>query len=69
MRSDSNGSVVQCQHCGNIFRIKKKLPTDVMYIHHVCSDCGETTMLNCGNEIEDVYEFMNINIDKRYYSY
>lgn len=69
MKSDNNGSVVQCQHCGNIFRIKKKLPIDVIYTYHICDECGEITMLNCGDNFEDVYEFMNVNVDERYYRY
>ena len=59
---------VQCQSCGNIYQIADKVSIEKSIIQSVCPRCGESIGLNCGDK-EDVYIYMNINLDERYYIY
>lgn len=60
---------VQCQSCGNIYQIADKVSIEKSIIQSVCPRCGENIGLNCGDKEEDVYIYMNINLDERYYIY
>ena len=58
---------VQCQICGKVFQVPYTIEIDKLYIETKCSNCGETTVLNLGENEEDYYEFYNVNVDPRYY--
>lgn len=60
---------IQCQNCGALYQIQQKLPVDAFYIDTECPECGYEVGLNCGENEEDVYELMNINLDDRFYRY
>ena len=60
---------VQCQSCGNIYQIAGKVSIEKSIIHSVCPVCGENIGLNCGDKEEDIYLYMNPNLDGRYYIY
>lgn len=60
---------VQCQSCGNIYQIADKVSIEKSIIQSVCPRCGENIGLNCGDKEEDVYIYMNPNLDERYYIY
>lgn len=60
---------VQCQSCGNIYQIADKVSIEKSIIQSVCPRCGESIGLNCGDKEEDIYLYMNINLDERYYNY
>lgn len=49
--------------------IPREILIDVSIIKCKCPDCGYGIGLNCGNKEEDIYLFMNENIDPRYYMY
>ena len=38
-------------------------------IESICPRCDGNIGLNCGDTKEDVYYFMNPNMDERYYNY
>jgi hypothetical protein len=60
---------VQCQSCGNIYQIADEVSIEKSIIQSVCPRCGEDVGLNCGNREEDIYIYMNPNLDERYYIY
>lgn len=60
---------VQCQSCGNIYQIADKISVEKSIIKSTCPRCGENIGLNCGDKKEDIYIYMNTNLDERYYSY
>lgn len=60
---------VQCQSCGNIYQTVDKVSIEKSIIQSVCPRCGENIGLNCGENEEDVYIYMNPNLDERYYIY
>lgn len=67
---DSKHTWVQCTCCGKIYSIKRNVPIDVMYIDIECPFCDDGTRgLNCGESLDDIYLYCDINIDPRYYKY
>lgn len=58
---------IQCQTCGIIYTVQHKIPIEEMYIKGNCPNCGVTTGLNLGENEDDIYVFMNENLDPRYY--
>ena len=60
---------VQCQSCGNIYQIADNVSIEKSIIQSVCPRCGENVGLNCGDKEEDIYIYMNPNLDERYYIY
>lgn len=68
---DHNSSFVQCQYCGYVYIIEteEEIPTDALIIEAWCPQCGSYHGLNCGKYENDIYEFMNVNVDERYYRY
>ena len=61
------GCYVQCQHCGKIYQVNYKIPIDVLMVKSACPECRHDIALNLGDKPEDVYEFININVDPRCY--
>lgn len=60
---------VQCQCCGKISRIPRKVSIETSIISSICDDCGYNKALNLGNKEEDIYIYINPNVDSRYYNY
>ena len=58
---------IQCQSCGNIYLINKKVSIERSIVKSVCPRCNGNVGLNCGEKQEDIYYFMNPNVDNRYY--
>ena len=58
---------IQCQRCGHIHIIYKKIPISASIVKTECPRCGEYSGLNCGSNEDDLYYFMNPNVDERYY--
>lgn len=70
MKSEGKQSTwVQCQSCGKIYQIADKVSIEKSIIQSVCPRCGDYVGLNCGDKEEDVYIYMNLNLDERYYIY
>lgn len=67
----NNSNFVQCQCCGNTYMIKteKEIPVESLIIKSLCPKCGHINGLNCGKSKDDIYRFINLNIDNRYYEY
>ena len=61
------GTWGQCTKCGNIDFLDISVPIDVLYIASTCKKCKNHKMLNCGNNKEDIYEYYDPILDKRYY--
>ena len=60
---------VQCQCCGHIYQIANKVSIEKSIIESVCPKCDGDVGLNCGDSKEDIYYFMNANLDERYFIY
>lgn len=58
---------IQCQTCGIIYTVPRKIPIEEMYIKENCPNCGVVTGLNLGENEDDVYDLYNPNLDLRYY--
>ena len=58
---------VQCQNCGKVHLINRKVPINVSIVRVECPRCGEYSGLNCGSSKDDFYIYMNPNVDERYY--
>ena len=70
MKSEGKQSTwVQCQSCGKIYQIADKVSIEKSIIQSVCPRCEDYVGLNCGDKEEDIYIYMNPNLDERYYSY
>ena len=70
MKSEGKQSTwVQCQSCGEIYQIADKVSIEKSIIQSVCPVCWKCVGLNCGDKEEDIYMYMNPNVDKRYYIY
>lgn len=60
----------QCQQCGKIHQIddKYKPKGDNIYITLWCDKCKEyVQMLDCGTDVDALYETYNLNVDPKYY--
>jgi hypothetical protein len=57
---------VQCQCCGKIYAITQKISIDTLFVKSVCR-CGYDKALNLGHDRDDVYLYINPNVDGRYY--
>ena len=60
---------VQCQHCGKIYQVNKKIPITASIVRTECPRCESYSGLNVGNNEEDIYLYMNPNVDERYFYY
>lgn len=60
-------SWVQCQECGNIYQVPYQAPESEVFVIAYCSVCESRTGLNLGNNKDDIYLYMNPNVDDRYY--
>lgn len=58
---------IQCQVCGTIYTVQRNIPFEEMCVKENCPNCGVVTGLNLGDNENDVYIYMNENIDPRYY--
>ena len=68
--SKDKGCWIQCQQCGDIYWIEEEVPIDKLYVASVCPRCGDYgNGLNCGDNKDDLYLYMNENLDPRYYMY
>ena len=62
----------QCTNCGKMHKvnIKYRPRSDDIYMTLYCSECqAMTRQLDCGRDEEQLYEFIDINVDSRYYKY
>ena len=60
---------IQCQCCGKLYQIDKKVPLSASMVKMECPRCGSYSGLNCGSNKDDVYLYLNPNVDERYYNY
>ena len=58
---------IQCQTCGEIYKVPYKVEIDKLYVNAECPNCDATTGLNLGDRQEDLYWYYNENFDSRYY--
>ena len=58
---------IQCQSCGNIYLINNKVSIERSIVKSECPECYGHVGLNCGDKEEDIYVYMNVNLDNRYY--
>ena len=60
---------IQCQCCGYIYMVERKIHIDASIIRSECPKCHYDKGLNCGSEKEEIYTYMNPNLDERFYIY
>lgn len=58
---------IQCQNCGNIHIIERKIPMSIAIVKSHCQRCGNEKGLNCGYNEMDVMELKDPYLDERYY--
>ena len=58
---------LQCQECGTIYVVPRKIPIEETFVKDNCPNCGMTTGLNLGDNEENIHLYMNINMDRRIY--
>ena len=63
------GNWLQCQECGTVYLFPHKIQVEEIFIKANCPMCGMTTGLNLGDKEEDVYLYMNENLDNRFFNY
>ena len=69
MKSEGK-TYVQCQRCGKITTLNGECNIEEIYIiNYECPCCRSMIGLNLGNTKEDIYRYINSNVDYRYYEY
>lgn len=63
------GTWIQCTECGAIYWIDQEVPIDRLYVASYCKKCENEKGVNLGSDKDHIYEFMDINIDPRFYKY
>ena len=58
---------IQCQTCGEIYKISYAVRIDELYVQTHCPNCGLATGLNLGDKEEDKYLYYDCTKDPRYY--
>ena len=58
---------IQCQECGRIYQISRQFSDDELYAVAYCSECESRIGLNLGCDENDIYLYMNPNLDRRYF--
>ena len=58
---------VQCQNCGHIYTVTQPIPINILMVNSECPQCEWDIGLNCGDNQDDLYLYMNANVDPRYY--
>lgn len=70
LKDEENKTWVQCRHCGEIYQVYNQYQSDVLFIDSWCPECEtENDALVLGEDIDDIYIMMDINLDGRYYTY
>lgn len=64
-----DGNYVQCQYCGHIYYTEDNFSIEDFIIETECPICNNINGINCGKNLEDIYIFMDINNDPRFYMY
>ena len=67
VREIESRTFVQCCRCGKVHNVKHKYHSDDCYIQSTCPKCGHEKALNLGEDINDIYLFLDTNLDSRYY--
>lgn len=64
-----DGNYVQCQSCGHIYYTSSSFSEEDFIVESKCPICKNKKAINCGKNKEDVYIYMDINKDPRWYLY
>ena len=60
----------QCTKCGAIVSLSEKFELeDDMYANCVCDKCGNLRLLYLCDNIDDIYIYSDVILDKRYFEY
>ena len=60
---------VQCTNCGKIYQISHSVDVEELYVTAYCKECESRMAINLGDKEEDIYLYMNPNLDERFFSY
>lgn len=66
---EKRGSWIQCTTCGEMHKSCSEYPIDEMYVNDYCPNCNSYKGLHLGNREEEIYEFYDVNLDVKYYTY
>ena len=69
MNAVKEKTYVQCNNCGHIHIIERKIPMEKSIVNSYCERCGHRRALNCGHNEDDLYELVDQFLDERYYIY
>lgn len=56
---------IQCSECGRIYQIQRQFSEDELYVVAYCDECENRIGLNLGCDENDIYLYMNSNLDRR----
>ena len=63
LREKEDCTWVQCRSCGHIYQVPRKYPSDVLFIESWCPKCECEMALNCGESKDEIYLYMDINLN------
>ena len=64
---ERENTYIQCQNCGKLYQIDRKISVNVSITRTECPRCGSYSGLNCGSDKSDIYLYLNPNVDERYF--
>lgn len=67
MRELESRTFVQCCRCGKVHNVKRKYDEEALYIESTCPKCGHDKALNLGEDENDLYLYLDVNLCERYY--
>ena len=69
MSTSKKKTWVQCASCGKIYQIPHSVDVEQLYIAAYCQECESRIAINLGDDISDIYLYMNPNLDERFFDY
>lgn len=60
---------IQCQCCGKLYQVDRKIPISISIVRTECPRCEEYSGLNVGYDQDEIYLYMNPNVDERFFNY
>lgn len=69
MNVERDQTFVQCNKCGHIHIVERKIPMEKSIIKSYCTKCGYEKALNCGYNEDDVVKLRDYFLDERYFIY
>ena len=56
---------IQCSECGRVYQIAGQTSEEDLYVVAYCTECESRIGINLGCDKNDIYLYMNPNLDRR----